>query len=257
MRIPLTGVTRRLEDSYVFMDCSNTVKKTRPSIALVLAYKAKNLASKGSGFVFSSKDLLVTCNHVVEDRDLDVFLKFPDQTDLLKAKVVIRDEEHDIALLKFEGGKSEPLQRCEEKNIKEGMGVIFSGYPLSLFSLTTHQGILSCITEDATGIKTYLIDGTVNSGNSGCPLMNENGEVIGIVNAKRREKNELLDKVEQMVIGAVSLHGIDLVEIYQAIIKNVQLGMGYAIPCSYIPDRTEEQDKKQVEKSTVKGKQKK
>jgi S1-C subfamily serine protease len=66
--------------------------------------------------------------------------------------------------------------------------------------------------------------------------MNEDGEVIGIVNAKRREKNDLLDRVEKMTIGAISLHGVDLVEIYQAVIKNVQLGIGYAIPCSYIPE---------------------
>ncbi len=36
-------------------------------------------------------------------------------------------------------------------------------------------------------------------------------------------------------IGAISLYGIDLIELFQAIINNVQLGIGYAIPCNYIP----------------------
>jgi len=217
------------------MECEKVVNTVKPSIALVLVYKNQEIVSKGSGFIFMKKGLLVTCNHVVPEKEASIFLKFPTIDELIPAKVSIRDEEHDIALLKFENDALNPLERCEESQIKEGMSVTFSGYPLSLFFLTTHQGVLSAVMKDATGVTTYLIDGTVNSGNSGCPLMNKDGEVIGIVNAKRREKNDLLDKVENMKIGAVSLHGIDIVEIYQAVIKNVQLGIGYAISCSYIP----------------------
>lgn len=125
------------------------------------------------------------------------------------------------------------------QQIRPGMPVLFSGYPLSLDALTTHQGILSAITTDAVGVTTYLIDGTVNAGNSGCPLMNAQGEILGVVNAKRRERSDLLNKVEAMSLGAISLHGIDLVEIYQALISNVQLGIGYAIPASYIPQHSE------------------
>jgi S1-C subfamily serine protease len=110
-----------------------------------------------------------------------------------------------------------------------------SGFPLGISSLTTHQGILSAITKDATGITTYLIDGTVNPGNSGCPLMNKEGHVIGVVNATRREEAPLLAEVGKMPLGALSLHGIDLVKIYQALSRNLQLGMGYAVPCGYIP----------------------
>ena len=119
------------------------------------------------------------------------------------------------------------------------MPVLFSGYPLNLEALTTHQGMLSAITVDALGVTTYLIDGTVNAGNSGCPLMNVKGEILGVVNAKRRERSDLLTKVEAMSLGAISLHGIDLVEIYQALISNVQLGIGYAVPASYIPEHKE------------------
>ncbi len=122
------------------------------------------------------------------------------------------------------------------------MSVIFAGYPLSIKDLTTHQGILSAITQDEVGMTTYLIDGTVNSGNSGCPLMDSDGEVIGVVNAKRRESSDLLSSVENLKVGAIALHGIDLVKIYQALIRNVQLGIGYAVPASYIPDHKEIKD---------------
>ncbi len=75
------------------------------------------------------------------------------------------------------------------------MPIVFSGYPLNTKFLTTHVGILSSIAKDSAGITTYLIDGTVNSGNSGCPLMDIRGRVVGVVNAKRMERLDLLEKV--------------------------------------------------------------
>jgi S1-C subfamily serine protease len=216
-------------------DYSEVVAKIKPSIALVISADSSGKAvSTGSGFIFSKKNILVTCNHVVKD-SASIYIKFPD-SQIISAKSVLRDEEHDLALLKFDDKTREPLKITETTIIKEGMPVIFSGYPLSMQELTTHQGILSSITKDITGTTTYLIDGTVNSGNSGCPLMNEDGSVIGVINAKRRERSDLLSKVEKMVLGAVALHGVDIVEIYQALISNVQLGIGYAVPASYIPD---------------------
>ncbi|MCX6792293.1 MAG: serine protease [Candidatus Gottesmanbacteria bacterium] len=221
------------------MDYTKIIEKVKPSIALVFVIKNGKIVSKGSGFVYSSKGILVTCNHVISFPDSGVTIKFPNSEDLIDARVAIRDEEHDLALLKFEKSSINPLRQADIKVVKEGMPVFFSGYPLSLTALTTHQGILSAIIKDATGSETYLIDGTVNAGNSGCPLMTETGEVIGVVNAKRREHSDLLSKVEELSTGAVSLHGIDLVEVYQAIISNVQLGIGYAVPSSYIPEHVE------------------
>ena len=112
---------------------------------------------------------------------------------------------------------------------------MFSGYPLDLAELTTHQGIISSVSKDETGITTYLIDGTVNKGNSGCPLMSKDGEVIGVVNAQIRERRDILDKVERMYSGFISIQSVDLVDIYKALMSNLQLGIGYAIPASYIP----------------------
>ncbi len=228
------------------MASSDTVDKVRNSIALVITLNAQNkVTGKGSGFVFYRPGLLVTCNHVVGSDD-NVKIRLVDSSaDFIEAKVAIRDEEHDLALLKYDATKSPdslPLKPLEQSKIIEGIPVLFAGYPLGLFTLTTHQGLLSGITKDSTGITTYLIDGTVNSGNSGCPLMDQDGNVIGVVNAKRRERNDLLNRVEELQLGALSLHGIDLVELYQALISNVQLGMGYAVPCSYIPSYKETEE---------------
>lgn len=218
------------------MDYSNIIEKINKSIGIVYMVQGQEIISKGSGFIFFKKGILVTCNHVIAKQDSNVLVQFPDKPEsFLQAKVMIRDEEHDLALLKFEDITREPLEIADSNIIKEGIPVIFAGYPLSLVSLTTHQGILSAILKDATGVITYLIDGTVNSGNSGCPLMSEDGKVIGVVNAKRMEHSDLLIKMGEQKIGAISLHGVDLVELFQAVISNVQLGIGYAIPCNYIP----------------------
>lgn len=234
-------------------DYSKLIKKVKNSIGIVLCLNPTDnkIIGKGSGFVFKSKGIFITCNHVVSDSNSVVKIRLCDSSeDFIDAKISLRDEEHDIAVLKYDvalANDIEPLQECNSDSIEEGMEVVFSGYPLSLFNLTTHQGIISAIIKDPTGINTYMIDGTVNSGNSGCPLMNDKGDVVGIVNAKRRESSDLLEKVEKMPsINAVSLFGLDLVDIKKALIQNVQLGMGYAIPCSYIPihnDNTSDSNK--------------
>lgn len=225
------------------MDFSSVVEKVSRGIAKVYRLNSEGkVAGTGSGFLYSKKGILVTCDHVIEGSQTLV-CRFSDDAEgtFHAAKIALRDPEHDLALLKVEVDRAPlaQLSASSSKEVRAGMPVLFSGYPLSLEALTTHQGILSAITTDAVGVTTYLIDGTVNSGNSGCPLMNAQGEILGVVNAKRRERSDLLNKVEAMSLGAISLHGLDLVEIYQALISNVQLGIGYAIPASYIPKHSE------------------
>lgn len=222
------------------MDFSGVIEKVGPAIAKIFCLGDGNrILRTGSGFLYGKKGILVTCDHVVQGGKA-VAVRFPgdDPKEVRPAKICLNDVEHDLALLRVEHDQ-QPLARLpakEQGNVRPGMQVLFSGYPLDLSALTTHQGILSAIETDEIGVATYLIDGTVNAGNSGCPLMNMKGEVLGVVNATRRERSVLLSKVEGMLVGAVSLHGVDLVEIYQALISNVQLGVGYAVPASYIPD---------------------
>lgn len=220
------------------IDYSSVIKKIKPSIALILAIDVKgDFISTGSGFVFMKKGIMVTCNHVVAGAN-NLSLRFSDTANYT-GKVVVKDEEHDLALIKFNDDIREPLPIGDVNNVVEGMSVVFSGYPFSSKDLTTHQGILSSITKDETNIITYLIDGTVNPGNSGCPLMDSSGRVIGVVNAKKVIHKDTLDQIRDMKIGAISLHGVDLVEIYQALAGNLQLGIGAAVPVSFVPEHKE------------------
>ncbi len=220
------------------MDCYKIVEKIKSSVAFVIGLDIQRKTThQGSGFIFSKTGILITCNHLIKDAS-DIKIKFPD-SDFITAKIALKDEEHDLALLKFVDKARKPIEAGDYKKVKVGMPVIFSGYPLGLTELTTHQGILSAIIKDPIGVITYLIDGTVNLGNSGCPLMDFTGGVIGVINAKRRERNILLGKVEKMRLGAISLYDVDLIEIFQAILENVQLGIGYAVPAAYIPQHKE------------------
>jgi S1-C subfamily serine protease len=226
------------------MDFSSVIARVSPSIAKLYCFNAEGkIANTGTGFLYAKKGVLVTCNHVIQGLD-PIVCKFPgdDETTFHTTKLAVTDAEHDLALLRVSVDRPPllPLTAKSQSKVRSGIPVLFSGYPLNLEALTTHQGILSAITKDAVGVTTYLIDGTVNSGNSGCPLMNEHGEILGVVNLKRRERADLLSKVEGMTVGAMSIHGVDLVEIYQALISNVQLGIGYAVPATYIPAHKDE-----------------
>lgn len=217
------------------MNCEHVVKQIKNSIPLILTTNAEGkLAGTGSAFVFLQDDILVTCNHVVKGAN-SIFAKFADGSAYVNCELLIQDNEHDLALLKIDAKNRLPLKKST-MTVEEGMPVIFSGYPLGINTLTTHFGILSAVSQDPTGVTTYLIDGTVNPGNSGCPLLDQNGNVIGVVNATRREDASLLGKVSSLNKGAFSIFGLDMIEVYQALIKNLQLGIGYAIPAIYIPE---------------------
>lgn len=230
------------------MNCSAIIKEIKTSIAFIVTFGPEsNYLGSGSGFVFGKPEVIVTCNHVVKGCN-SVLVKFPGASNFVQAKIVLQDEEHDLALLKYDGDKKNPLKLGNLSEVTEGIEVLFAGYPVGLTDLTTHQGIISAITQDTTGITSYLIDGTVNSGNSGCPLMTNDGGVIGVVNAKRWASGETLNKVQKMPPGALSLYNVDLVGIYQALTDNVQIGIGAAVPASYIPDYKEMNSKSETRK---------
>jgi S1-C subfamily serine protease len=216
------------------------IKKVKSSIAFIVSLgpDAKTLGT-GSGFIFAEKNILVTCHHVIAGSN-SLRIRFPDDEEFKTAKVVLSDEEHDLALLKFENTERRPLPAGDTKSVTEGMSIIFSGYPFSSQDLTTHQGIISAILKDSTGVMSYSIDGSINSGNSGCPLMNLEGQVIGVINAKRRQQNDLLGEIENTTIGALSLHGLDIIQVFQALSSNIQLGIGYAVPAHYIPEHKQD-----------------
>jgi serine protease Do len=147
--------------------------------------------SGGTGFLIESDGYILTNNHVVEGAD-KVEVKVGDR-DEYKAKIVGRDPATDLALLKIDGTKPFPTVRLGDSDrIRVGEWVMAIGDPLN-FDKSVTVGVISgkgryAGLSRATSAFENLIqtDAAINFGNSGGPLVNVNGEVVGINTAISR-----------------------------------------------------------------------
>ena len=132
----------------------------------------------GSGFILSADGYVMTNAHVVDGAD-EVFVTLTDKREF-KAKVLGADVRTDVAVLKIEGDKLPFVLVGDSDTIRVGEWVIAIGSPFNLENTVT-AGIISAKQRD-TGDYLPLIqsDVAVNPGNSGGPLINMRGEVIGI-----------------------------------------------------------------------------
>ncbi len=137
--------------------------------------------SLGSGFVIDASGYIVTNNHVIEGAD-EIKVILQDNT-TIKAKLIGRDEKVDIALLKVETDhKLVPVPFGDSSKSRVGDWVIAIGNPFGLGGTVT-AGIVSARGRDIKqGNYDDFIqtDAAINQGNSGGPLFNMDGEVIGI-----------------------------------------------------------------------------
>jgi len=141
----------------------------------------RRVNSLGSGFIIDASGLVVTNNHVITDAD-EVSVILNDGT-TLKAEVIGRDQKTDLALLKVMPTK--PLRAVrfgDSDKLRLGEWVIAIGNPFSLGGTVT-AGIVSARNRDIQSgpYDNYIqTDAAINRGNSGGPLFNLNGEVIGV-----------------------------------------------------------------------------
>ncbi len=141
----------------------------------------RRVNSLGSGFIIDTSGLVVTNNHVIADAD-EVNVILNDGT-TLKAEVLGRDQKTDLALLKVTPTK--PLKAVkfgDSDKLRLGEWVIAIGNPFSLGGTVT-AGIVSARNRDIQSgpYDNYIqTDAAINRGNSGGPLFNLNGEVIGV-----------------------------------------------------------------------------
>ena len=138
--------------------------------------------SLGSGFIIDTAGYVVTNNHVIQDAE-EITVKLHDDT-VLKATVVGRDTNVDLAVLKIDPGKHQltavPFGNSDESRV--GDWVLAIGNPFG-FGSTVTAGIISARSRDIQAGKydDFLqTDASINKGNSGGPMFNMAGEVIGI-----------------------------------------------------------------------------
>ncbi len=138
--------------------------------------------SMGSGFIISADGYVLTNNHVVDGSD-HVTVRLSDRREL-DAKVVGTDAQYDIALLKLNATNLPVVALGNSKGVKAGQWVVAIGSPFG-FDHSVTAGIVSAVGRNFGGADQQYVpfiqtDVPINRGNSGGPLFNLDGQVIGI-----------------------------------------------------------------------------
>lgn len=159
------------------------------AVVAVKSYAQSNggyIQGAGSGFVISADGYVVTNYHVIEKAtQVEVI---PHGGETMKAEIVGADSANDIALLKVAGENMPFVTLGSSDKLTVGDQVAAIGTPLGELTATLTVGYVSAkdriVNTDGTVINMLQTDAAINSGNSGGPLFNMNGEVIGITTAK-------------------------------------------------------------------------
>jgi S1-C subfamily serine protease len=163
---------------------SDVVAKVSPSVVRVITS-----SGTGSGMIIDIAGSVLTNNHVVEDsKNITVMLNDGRK---LSASVQGRDEITDLAILKVSGNNMPTVTFVDSSRLGQGEEVLAIGYPLDLEgSSTISKGIISAFRNEG-GVDYIQTDAAVNPGNSGGPLINLKGEVVGINTMTIRVANGL------------------------------------------------------------------
>ena len=167
----------------------NLYARANPAVVSIIVYAQQGQEmipqGQGSGFVFDTEAHIVTNAHVVEGAD-QVEVIFWDGT-TLEAEVLGEDFHADLAVLKVDSLPVgvQPLPLGDINNVAVGQTVVAIGNPFGLGGTMT-RGIISALGRTIPALTTFNIpqaiqtDAPINPGNSGGPLLNLNGEVIGV-----------------------------------------------------------------------------
>lgn len=217
------------------------VEKVKTAVVKIELYKKvqnkETLAGTGSGFLFSSDGFLFTNSHVVHNAEI-IKIKLHDGSSTL-ASLIGEDPDTDLAILKISGSEFTPVKLGDAEILKIGQLVIAIGNPLG-FQHTVTVGVVSALGRTLEGQTGRMMDSMIqtdaalNPGNSGGPLINTDGEVVGVntaairgaqglcfaisISTAKEVANQLIrfGKVKRAYLGVV-MQQIDLVPKLRAI----------------------------------------
>jgi S1-C subfamily serine protease len=140
----------------------------------------------GSGFIIHGKGYIVTNNHVVQGSSTVYVVTSSGET--IEADVIATDPYRDLALVKVDAYNLKPIALGDSDKIRVGEIVFAIGSPLGLPGATVTMGVVSAVGRTISGENIILedliqTDAAINPGNSGGPLINVNGEAIGVTTA--------------------------------------------------------------------------
>ena len=178
---------RRLRSSISASDGKADIARAVYAAASPSVASVRTQEGSGTGFLVDSNGTIVTNAHVV-GTSKQVQVRFDDKGDYHDAQVLSVDASTDLAAIKIDASDAQgirPLQLADSDNVQVGDSAIAIGYPLGL-DRTATAGIISGLErqiESPNGFsidKVIQTDAPVNPGNSGGPLLNAKGQVIGV-----------------------------------------------------------------------------
>ena len=207
--------------------------------------------SSGTGIIYTTDGYVITNCHVIESavsaKNAKIYVTLSDDTEY-EAKIVGYDALTDIAVLKVEATNLKAAKFGDSDSIKVGEMVVAIGNPLGQeFAGTVTVGYISgvnrTVTIDTTAYNLIQTDAAINSGNSGGPLVNISGEVIGVNTAKIASTgveglgfsipiNEVLPIVEELIQHktiARPYMGIGGIDLSESVAKRNNLVVGIYI----------------------------
>jgi serine protease Do len=200
-KIPGTTIVNKSEKEVTVTDTgiADAVEKVYDAVVVVETYKGDSLYATGTGFIYKDDNntyYVITNYHVISSGNkIKIVLTNGDE---LETTVVGGDQYADIAVLSFKSTKDLTVAEIgSSTDARVGDTVFTVGAPISstTYSWTVTRGILSgkdrkvSVSTNNSGTADYEMnvlqtDAAINSGNSGGPLCNSNGQVIGITNMK-------------------------------------------------------------------------
>jgi hypothetical protein len=183
------GCFRATMLSQAHLDGTAVSKRITPTVVFIRGHAANGGDVHGSGFIISSDGKIATCLHVIDGLvrggvRLSTGEVFDDFT------VRAFDKRKDLAIIQIAATDLPTAEMANSDEVQPGESVYLFGNPLE-FQGTVTAGVVSAVRLMPEGFKVIQTDAATNPGNSGGPLVNSQGKVIGVLSFKRKQAENL------------------------------------------------------------------
>jgi len=195
--LPMTGLSQVQE----LLSTEMLVEKLLPAIVQIRAQTPEGVRA-ATGVIVDTSGVVITNLHAIRGATAAA-IRLSSSEEFDDIKVLAFDDKRDLVLLKFAGFNLTVAPLANSDEVKVGQAVVAIGHPAGLENTVT-KGIVSAIRVMESGVKVIQTDAAASPGNSGGPLVNEHGEVVGVVSFGATEKSLIFAYPVNYVRGLLS-----------------------------------------------------